>query len=292
MENQKEIKALIQLIDDPDETIYDHVKEKFLSLGDDVVPILETAWESNEFGLTFQDRIENLIHSIQFKSVGERFSNWKNGKSQDLTEGILLVARYQYPDLDVDWVFEKLDEIEKSIWLELNQNLTALEQVRILNHVFFDVYNFSGNTANYHAPQNSYINNVLESKKGNPISLSIVYSIIAQRLDLPIFGVNLPRHFVLAYQAEPFANIPMKDEASKVLFYINPFSKGGVFSKREVFKFLDQLKLPHEPMFYTPCSNLDIIKRVLNNLINSYNKLGYPEKVTEVTFLLQQISED
>ncbi|KAF5277932.1 hypothetical protein FQR65_LT15898 [Abscondita terminalis] len=63
-------------------------------------------------------------------------------------------------------------------------------------------FGLSGNTANYHDPQNSYLNKVLESKKGNPITLACIYCVIAQRLDIPIYGVNLPKHFVLAYMNE------------------------------------------------------------------------------------------
>jgi hypothetical protein len=77
---------------------------------------------------------------------------------------------------------------------------------------------------------------------------------------------------------------------SNVLFYINPFSKGAVFSKREIDAFLKQLKLDNLEMFYEPCSNLEIIKRLLRNLITSYEKLGYPDKSKELKALLDEIS--
>ena len=88
-----------------------------------------------------------------------------------------------------------------------------MEKVRVLNHIIFDVHGFSGNTANFHAPQNSYINNVLESKKGNPLSLSVLYAVIAQRLDVNIYGVNLPEHFILAYVEDShYLPVPAKKE--------------------------------------------------------------------------------
>ncbi|HEV7230802.1 MAG TPA: transglutaminase-like domain-containing protein, partial [Bacteroidia bacterium] len=142
------------------------------------------------------------------------------------------------------------------------------------------------NTTNYHAPQNSYINNVLESKKGNPLSLSILYLIIAQDLSIPIFGVNLPEHFVLAYIDEENQFPVYGETPNKVLFYINPFSKGAVFSSKEIDAFLKQLKLPMEQTYYEPCPNVDIIKRVFRNLILAYEKLGYPTKVKELENLL------
>jgi regulator of sirC expression with transglutaminase-like and TPR domain len=108
--------------------------------------------------------------------------------------------------------------------------------------------------------------------------------IIAQRLNMPVYGVNLPRHFVLAYADEYFTR-PDRIQDSSVMFYINPFSKGTAFSRKEIEYFIRQLKLPSLPEFFQPCSNLDILIRVCNNLINSYNQLGYPDKVNEVKAL-------
>jgi regulator of sirC expression with transglutaminase-like and TPR domain len=172
----------------------------------------------------------------------------------------------------------------------LNSNLTALEKVKVINHIIFEVHGFSGNTTNFHAPQNSYINNVLESKKGNPLSLSILYAILAQSLNIPIYGVNLPEHFVLAYR-EDHSVLPVQaSQPTRVLFYINAFSKGSVFSRKEIDSFLKQLKLDPEPGYFEPCSNIDIIKRLIRNLIYSFEKLGYTDKMKELHTLLQSLN--
>lgn len=279
--DKKEISALISLLDDPDEHVFEEVKNKLLSMGHDVIPELESAWESS-FDALIQNRIENIIHKIQFEKIVAEFKNWASPLNQKLFDGALLIARYQYPDLDEKKIIKQIEQVKQDVWLELNNNLTALEKVRVINHIIFDIHNFSGNTMNYHAPQNSYINNVLESKKGNPLSLSILYAIVAQDLGIPVYGVNLPEHFVLAYvDTGGVASLPA-ESVDKILFYINPFSRGSVFSKKEVDSFLRQLRLQPQPSFYEPCSNLDIIKRNLRNLINSYEKLGYAEKVNEL----------
>ncbi len=169
--------------------------------------------------------------------------------------------------------------------------LIKIARLNFINHILFDVHNYSGNTTNYHAPQNSYINNVLESKKGNPLLLSIIYTIVAQSLDIPIYGVNLPEHFILCYIDIEHMGVPSAkgNEGSNVLFYINPFSKGAVFGQKEIDAFLKQLKLEQLPIFYEPCSNLEIIKRLLRNLISSYEKLGYPDKSEELKGLLSSL---
>jgi regulator of sirC expression with transglutaminase-like and TPR domain len=282
-----ELSALISLLDDPDEHVFNQIQEKLLSLGQEVIPHLETAWE-NSFDPLFQNRIENIIHKIQFDSIKEDLHNWAMLGGHNLLFGTILVARYQYPDLDEEKIKKQIDVIRQDVWLELNNNLTALEKVRVINHILFEVHGFGGNTTNFHAPQNSYINNVLESHRGNPLSLAILYTIIAQSLNIPIFGVNLPEHFIVAYKEESdFPAITEDLQHGNILFYINPFSKGSVFSRKEIDTFLKQLKLEPEATYYEPCSNIDIIKRLIRNLILAFEKLGYVEKMNELKSLLQ-----
>jgi regulator of sirC expression with transglutaminase-like and TPR domain len=288
--DNRELHALINLLDDPDENVYGMVKDKLLSLGHDVIPILENVWEMGDpFNNLVQTRIETIIHKIQFDNISNQLGNWSREGAEDILTGALLIARYQYPDLDENKIKLKLDQMMRDVWIELNDHLTALEKVRILNHIIFDVHGFSGNTTNYHAPQNSYINNVIESKKGNPLSLSLLYAIIAQKLNIPIYGVNLPQHFILAYVDNGTPNEPAMMSDDKVLFYVNPFSRGTVFSKKEIDAFLKQLNLEPDPAYYLPCSNLEIIKRLIHNLIYSYDKLGYPAKMEELKELMRAL---
>lgn len=288
--NEKDITALISLLDDPDEEIFSHIREKLLSYGSPVIPFLEREWEKS-FESVIQTRIENIIHHIQFNDTFENLKKWVESGGKNLLSGIILIARYQYPDLDEAAILKQIERIKHDAWLELNPNLTALEKVRVLNHIIFEVHGFSGNTTNFHAPQNSYINNVLESKRGNPLSLSILYSIIAQSLDIPVYGVNLPEHFILAYATEKTdLPVPISSKDEKVMFYINPFSKGTVFGKHEVDSFLRQLKVKPIPAFYEPCSNIDMIRRLVNNLSFAYEKLGYPDKVKDIRKLLKAVT--
>jgi len=118
-----------------------------------------------------------------------------------------------------------------------------------------------------------------------------LYTIIAQGLNIPIFGVNLPEHFILAY-VEESTHLPILagNPSPKVIFYINPFSKGSAFSYKEIDSFLKQLKLDPDKMYYEPCSNIDMISRLIRNLIFSFEKLGYPDKSKEMQLLLNCVS--
>jgi hypothetical protein len=286
----KEVIALITLLDDPDEIIYYQVKDRFVVLGPPAIPHLETAWE-NSFDAIMQKRIETIIHTIQFEALQKALKNWAKTDQDDLLKGIIILARYQYPDLDENKVRKQLATIKQDVWLELHEDLTALEKVKIVNHVLFEIHQFSGNITNYHAPQNSFLNNVLESKKGNPLMLSVVYLLICMELKIPVFGINLPQHFVLAYLSEDanLIDVNNKTLSNNILFYINPFSKGLLFNQKDIDQFLKQLNLDLEPKYYLPCSNIDIIKRCINNLIFSYGKLGYLEKVEELKGLDAQL---
>jgi hypothetical protein len=288
--NEKEIDALITLIDDPDEQIFEQVRGQIISLGESVIPKLESYWEVSSFGQLFQVRIEDIIHEIQFSSVQQALKAWKDGGSKDLLEGTLIINRYQYPELEEKTIRDEIAQIRQDIWIELNDNLTSFEQVKVINHILFDVYGFRGNKKNYHAPQNSYLNHLIESKKGNPLSLSILYIILAESLEIPIFGVNLPNHFILAYR-DRFNIMGMIMAGNKeggennVLFYINPFSRGTILNREEITNFLHQLKIEPDESYYQTCDNTIIILRSIHNLIHSYEKLGYADKVGELKIL-------
>jgi regulator of sirC expression with transglutaminase-like and TPR domain len=280
------IKALITLLDDPSEEVYHTVENELLKAEVGIVPELEKAWESNSDGF-LQQRIENIIHSLQFRDVKKRLRAWVTFDGEDLLTGAWLVARYQYPELSFKEVDESINKLRRDIWLELNEHLTALEKVRIINHVLFDVHGFSRNNSNFLAPQNSFICDVLDTRKGNPISLSIIYSVIAGRLGLPVYGVNLPKNFILAFMDEPNASnrIPDREESS-VLFYINPINKGAVLGRKEIEHFIKQQKLESRHSYYEPCSNRDTIRRVFNNLLVAYEHAGQLVKIEEVRELL------
>ena len=165
--------------------------------------------------------------------------------------------------------------------MELHDDMTALEKVQAINHVLFEVHQFSGNISNYHAPQNSFINHVLESKKGNPILLSALYLHIAQELKVPVYGINLPQHFILAYLND-FANHLEADQGNfqkDILFFINPFSKGLIFQQKDIDQFLKQQELKPQLKHYKPCDYVTMVYKCIEQVIVSYEKLGYAEKV-------------
>ena len=276
------IRALIDLLDDPDSEIFETVKNQLLKQGLSILPELEKSW-GNSLNIDLQNRIENLIQKIQFQDTTANLKKWSEKHNDDILNGAFFIAKYQYPNLEYDKILKQIELIKQDVWLELNDNLTALEKIKILNHIFYDIYHFTSNTSNLYAPQNSYINIVLDTKKGNAVSLAIIYMYIAQSLGLPIYGVNLPPNFILAYIDKPIYSKALDINNEKnILFYINPFNKGAVFGEKEIDFFIKQKKIEPQKQYYYPCDNRITINRLINELIVCYDKLAYPNKIEDL----------
>ena len=284
------IKALITLLDDPDQEVFGPVAEKLLDQGEEVIPLLEQAWEHSLSPLV-QDRIENLIADIQKQTTETGIYAWANALNPRLIDGALWVSRLAYPELDEEHANQLTEKIKKDVWLELNQNLTALEKVKVLNYILFDVHGFANHSSNVFSLPSSFVHQVLETKRGNPYSLAVIYAGIAQMLELPIYGVNLPRNFLLAYKDPVFSTIEDAPNRSKVLFYINPYNKGAVISYKEIDYYLEQQNMDKREEFYLPCSNVQTVTRLIEHLIVSYAKLGLNEKVEGMQHLIKIINK-
>jgi len=286
----KELKSLVSLIDEPDENIYSMIEEKILSYEISIVPFLIDAKENN-FQENVINRINNVLEKIRFKNVYNELINWKKIGFGNLLLGLTLIAQYRYPTLEIEKIKKEISTIRQDIWIELHQNMTALEKIKVFNHVFYDIYGYRGNKKDYHNPSNSFINDAIAKKTGNPIMLASIYMIIAQDLGLPVYGVNLPEHFVLAFINEGEENSISFVPRGKALFYVNAFNYGAVFTKNEIDLFLKQLNIKPEEKFYKTCSNIDIVERILNNLSHSYKIINDSKRQKEVEILIKGLED-
>lgn len=274
-----QIKALVSLLDDTDTEIFNHVSEQLLNLGDDAVEILEREWESNLNPLV-QTRIEDLISQLQEEQRAARFMEWRNTEEQDLIYGLWLVSTIQYPEYEYDELKRDIEKLFLDVWQKYDISSQGRDSVAELNYVLFSQLKFGANTKNFHSPENSMIKSVLQTKKGNPISLAMIYLILGRKLKIPLSGVNLPNLFVLTY-------IDDLDQ-----FYINVFNKGLIFNKKDIESYVDQLNLERKETFFSPCSNLDIIKRFLRNLIVAYDKNGQQDKKEQTRNILMILNDE
>jgi hypothetical protein len=235
MERSK-LDALINLLDDPDKTVFDMVEKELLKESNEIIPVLEEKWETSFDGIC-QERIENLIQSLQFKETYNKLKLWinTNSKKRDLFTGFWIVDQFQYPDLNILSIQLKIENIRKKIWLELNNSLTLLEKTTILNHFLFNINGFSVNHSNKNSSQNCFLSQILDSKKGNTISISILYTILARQLELPAYFIDFPKNPLVAIvEAELARKVHGSTMDSDVLFYINPSHKGAITSIKEI----------------------------------------------------------
>jgi len=277
--NTKDFGALIRLLDDPDYGVFQNVSNQLISLGKNAIPFLEFEWGSN-LNNGIQTRIEDIIRQIQFDSCKTALRAWKQNGGTNLFEGALLVSQYRYPDMQTEHLYAILEQLRKDVWLELNDDLTSLEKVRIINHILFNVHGFKSELKHLVSPQSFYMKNVLELYKGSPIALAILYRLVAEQLQLPIVAIDLPHHFILGYVDVNNAS------NSDFLFYINPFGKGAAFGKGELERYLKKSGANVAIQDLKPSSNIHIIRRLLTNISSNYERLGEHLNLNEVDELL------
>ncbi len=269
----KELKALVSLLEDDE--LRPQIEERIFSMGNEIIPFLEEEWGAS-FDASVQERIEEIVHTLQFNLLKERLHAWKTSEPNDLLKGMWLIATYQYPDLSLEKITHDFEQLYYEIWPDFEPEAHPYDQIKAISYTLFSKLRFKANTTHFHSPANSMINVVFESKRGNPIALSIIYMLVAQKLKIPVFGVNLPNFFIITYI----------DEAKELQFYINAFNRGLIFTKQDIDHYLGQININPHPRFYHPCTHTDIIARVLRNLVVSFEKLDEHHKADEVKQLL------
>jgi len=268
-----ELNALVSLLDDSDREVRMHVRDRIISLGNDIIPFLEKKWE-NSFNPDIQKEIEEMVHDLQFSLLKARLIDWRDTEDRDLLTGLWIINTYQYPDLEYAKLNAEMHQIYFEVWTAFKNDLTPYDQVQEINNVLYNTLRFSANTKNFHSPANSMLSSVLGSKRGNPLTLCSIYLLVAKKLGLPIYGVNLPNLFVLTYKS------------ADINFYINAFNKGLIFSRKDIFNYLEQLKIEPKADYFEPCAYLQIMQRMFRNLENSFEKLGESDKVQEIQELI------
>lgn len=271
MKNTKQISALVSLLDDPDLKIYKQVKNQLLELGKECIPQLENANFENELNSIVNSRIKDLTHEIKLKDILISHKKWIQ-HPVNLIDGVVQLDQYFFPNITNNFIQKEISEIAREVSKGLHQKMTNLEKVNVINDVLYDDYKFQGDKRNYHSPENSSIGKLLQNKKGNPLSNSILYIEIARQLNLPIMGINLPNHFIVGFLNEKKSILDSHNyQVEDVMFYINPFSQGVILKKEDIKDFIQQINIIENKYYYVPCPFSHITKRILNNLNFSFN---------------------
>lgn len=291
MRENKEISALLRLIDDPDDEVYDTVSEKILHYGKEIIPSLEDLWEHTS-DHNVQERIEELIHRVHFQDLQHEFLEWSNSKHPELLRGAILVAKYQFPDLNIPSVLAQFDQIRRNIWLELNNYLTPLEQVNVFNSILYNYYKLQGHELTEREPKYFFINQVLESHHGNAYTLGVLFLALCELLDIPVFAVDVPRQFIFAYIDTLHHFFTHDDEGvQQIQFFIDPLN-GMVYTQKDVDTYLKKINANDRDAYFTPLLAKRVIFKMLEELALCYRYKREEQKAEEIQQLMNILVTD
>ena len=184
-------------------------------------------------------------------------------ESIDLGRAALTIALADYSDLDIASYLRRIDELAVEVSQRCGVDADGFRSIAALNYVLFKEQGFHGNRDDYYDPKNSFLNDVIDRKRGLPITLSILYIEVGQRIGLAIEGVGFPGHFL----------VKTKSQGEEIV--IDPFNAGDVKSNEELQAMLDQIygrKVRLDREFLAALPKKQILKRMLGNLKAIYGR--------------------
>ena len=120
--------------------------------------------------------------------------------SLSVLETAIAVAQDELPELDVQGVLAEVDTLADRLRRRVPVDAAPLQRLRLLNQYFFQELGFAGNVNNYQDPRNSFLHAVLETRRGIPLTLAMVYIEVATQIGLRACGVSFPGHFLVKLQ--------------------------------------------------------------------------------------------
>ena len=268
--DEKQRRALVSLLSDDDPAVHKTVRQKILSYGPIAAQWVREHSLSNDPVLRRHAREISHYFSRQDADTQLLAFCLNQGEEFDLEQGALLLARTQYPDISIEAYRAWLDQMAGDLRERLDLSGDAVPILNVIADYLFTEEKFTGDETNFHDPDNSYLNRVLDRRKGNHISLCVVYLLVARRLGLPVTGIGLPGYFVCRYQS------------SRHELYIDPFRKGRLLSKADCVKYVVQQQHRFDDGCLSPVSARRILLRICANLHQIYTHLRSPAQSERV----------
>lgn len=273
---RSEIESLIYLLDDPDLYIRQSVYERFMELGERCIPLLD----EYQAGIRDRDQKEEIlkiIRKIAFSGLEQEFVTFlENGVDdiRDLEKGMFILARLDNPTLRADAYIRRLDRMANRIRNDVHYAKSKRAQLQILLDYMFREEQFKGDSEDYFNPENSFLNRVMDRKTGIPISLAMVTIFVAHRLGMPLYGINMPMHFLMRF------------EGDEEVVFVDPFNGGQLVTMEQCMYFLKKSGIAPVKVHFEPTSSVEMLMRVLRNLINSFQKANDMPRTSELKVLL------
>lgn len=260
-------RALVKLLADEDQSVYQTVRAKILSFGNEALNWLQPSTLSSDPVL--RRRSIEIIQYLSRQEADNRFLAFCMNQSEelDVEEGAFLLAQTQYPDINIS-AYQALFDSYAADLKEQIAGETAVESIiAIINDFLFTQLGFHGNEESYYDPDNSYLNRVVDRRTGNPISLCLVYLFLARRLRLPVVGIGMPGHFLCRFQS-----------ATEELF-IDAFNRGKLLTKADCVKYLIHTRDGFKESYLAPVTGRRTLLRICSNLHQIYTQLSLTEEM-------------
>jgi regulator of sirC expression with transglutaminase-like and TPR domain len=261
MSDQTElIAALITLLRDPEIKVHGPARHKLLELRKEILPALEAA-RRGERNPEARARIEGVIYCVHALEIDDHLEEFarQDDAHLDLETGCLVLARVAYPGLQASALSVPLDAMAEELGRRLHGDMEPLAQIEALSRYLFIDRGFHGHQVGCDDPDHSFLNRVLERRKGLPIALAVVTTLVARRLGLPIAGVGMPGHYIVKY---------VMDGADDVL--IDPWGGGAVVSRQHCAELLGSWGVVLEDHHLEVTSDRATLQRMCRNLIKPF----------------------
>ncbi len=276
MNSNENFVNLLKLVDDQSREIQKIVRKQLLANALEL--ILNKRQYKSDLRKNNRKQLDNLLtnyHLILVRSALERLLN-TTLEDIDLEKTILVISFWSDPQVDCQRIQEELDRISQSIIATIPKTGHPLAFLDHISHYLFRELNIRGNTADYYNPENSYLHKLLETKKGIPITISILYILISRRLEFPVYGVPMPGHFILKFY----------DEEDEIFF--DPFYEGKIYSRQMCFNYLKRVDVDNAEQILNGCANYEIVVRVLKNLHLVYSSYQHDlQKIQQIESFLE-----
>ncbi len=258
--SEKELKAILKLLEDPDPYVYEHVKEVILSQGMEIIGELQLVNYSSENELA-RERSQTLIKLIEFDSIMNRFKMHKQEGEIFLMELFLDLQKWLEPRY-ADFVQERFKRLERIIWLETNETDTPLDKIRTLNRLFFDIYSYKGLLDPVH--WRSYLPaSLLRSYRASALFLSLFYIALLESVGVLLNPFAAGDYIVLAYSGKDFYE---RIDFTHVHFFIALMEEAVILEPEALQKLLKEYNAGNAENILEPLTMPEAISLYITNL--------------------------
>ena len=252
--------AFLSLLDDPSPSVQKAIVEELSRIGPEANAFLEEIINGGNRVLSLHAK--RVLRAVENANPSEEFRKFIRSQNYELETGVIMLCRVAYPEAKAGEICLQLDAIADRCRELIAKPISPRERCVVINRVLFHELGFRGNVEDYEQPDNSFLNCVLETRKGIPISLSILYLLVAQRLGAELDPIAYPGHFLVGSFEE---DLP---------FYIDPFKRGRFIAPGQLLDYSSGYLSAAQLGNLAPAPVREVLSRCCRNLANHYSAQG------------------